>query len=70
MQHIIVPKTHNLPALCLQKNASLFVIHKLFLMLSSIKLNRYFLLNAREVGDVFPDGMLTAKTLTIKLLAS
>jgi hypothetical protein len=59
-----------LPTLRLQKCASLLIIRKLLLMLPAIKLDHYFLLNAREIGDVFSNWVLTAKSMTRKLLAA
>ena len=53
-----------------QKYGSLFVIHELLLMLTTIEFDHYFLLNAGKISNVLPNGMLTAKTMAAHLLAS
>ena len=53
-----------------QKSGSLFVIYKLLLMLTAIEFDYYSSLNADEIGDVLPNGMLTTKTVSVKLLAA
>jgi len=56
--------------LFLQEGSPPFVILNLFLMLTAIDLDHYFLLNADKISDVLSYRMLAAETVTIKLLAS
>lgn len=56
--------------MCTQISATLFVMCKLFLMLSTIELDHYFLFDADEIGNVLSDGMLAAKTMAIQLSTS
>jgi hypothetical protein len=70
IKNIIIPEAQNLPTLFLQEGSPPFVIVNLFLMLTAIDLDHYFLLNAGKISDVLPYGVLAAETVAVKLLAS
>ena len=55
--------------MCLQKSIPLFIVIKTFLMLTTIKFNHYFLLNAGEIGNVLSNRVLAAKTVAVKLFS-
>ena len=54
----------------LQKSCSLRVIHITLLVLASIKLDHYFLLDTSEISNVLPNRVLTTKTIVIELLTT
>ena len=42
----------------------------MILMLPAIQFNHDFPFNTRKIGNVFPDGMLPSKTMTVKLFVA
>jgi len=54
----------------LQKNGSLLIVSKLFLMLTAIKFDHQLLLDAGKIDDVSSNRVLTAKTVAVKLFGA